>query len=138
MHVERRPDRSPEVLETRLRALPPPALPVDLKARLLARIPMRRPILWRRAAVVGALAAACLLAVVAWPKRDDSQRLTGRPDSAPSRQANARPKDDGGRVAVRAEIPGVREGPQLPPFTWPLQGTSPLREATAIPADLLD
>ena len=72
MHPQKRPgpDRSPEGLEARLRALPPPPVPAELEARLLAAIPAprrRRPI-W--AGVVGVLAAACLLAALAWRGRD--------------------------------------------------------------------
>jgi WD40 repeat protein len=75
MHSERRPkpDRSPESLEARLRALPRPHVPAGLEARLLATIPADRPIPRRRRAAwigaVGTLAAACLLAVLVWPRR---------------------------------------------------------------------
>src|SRR5947207_2007566 len=68
------PGRSSESLEARLRALPQPPVPADLEARLLAAIPPARPAPRRRwavwAGVAGALAAACLLAVLAWRGRD--------------------------------------------------------------------
>ncbi|HEY7159159.1 MAG TPA: Wzz/FepE/Etk N-terminal domain-containing protein, partial [Gemmataceae bacterium] len=63
MHPERRPspDRSPEGLEARLRALPPPPVPAELEARLLATIPAKLPAPRRRwpmwVSVVGALAS---------------------------------------------------------------------------------
>jgi len=77
MHPERRPNagRSPESLEARLRALPQPPVPADLEARLLATIPAAILIPQRRWGVwvgaLGALAAACLVVVLAWPGRDD-------------------------------------------------------------------
>jgi hypothetical protein len=76
MYSDGRPntDRSPESLEARLRALPQPPVPADLEARLLATIPGKTPIPQRRWGVwvgaVAASAAACLLAVLAWPGRD--------------------------------------------------------------------
>src|SRR4051794_27832534 len=76
MHPEQQPNPSPslEALEARLRALPAPPAPADLEARLLARIPAKKPAKpWRRAAwigIVGALAAACLLAALVWPQHD--------------------------------------------------------------------
>src|SRR5216683_5851927 len=81
-------DRSAESLEARLRALPPPPVPSDLEARLLAAIPASAPSAVRRsqllprrwlvwAGVGGALAAASLLVVLFWPKssREDLNRI---------------------------------------------------------------
>ena len=74
------PDRSPDSLESRLRALPRPPVPADLEARILAAGPARasnampRPARasrrWHLAVGVAAslaVAAACLLALRSWP-----------------------------------------------------------------------
>src|SRR5438093_12334554 len=92
MPPERSEKPGPESLEGRLRRLPPPPVPADLEARLLAAIPAGvssraesgiasaprvlpaltqpgSPGRWVRwAGGVSALAAACLLIVLAWPK----------------------------------------------------------------------
>jgi hypothetical protein len=144
MHPERRPnpERSPEALEARLRALPPPPVPAGLEARLLAAIPVATPVPRRRRAVwvgaAGALAAACLLAVLAWPGRDGENPFPSPPTSAAPRQVTPRPPDDSAGLAARLEARRVLDGAELSPFTWPLQETSPLRASTSIPPDLLD
>ena len=76
-----KPDGSPESLEARLRALPQPPVPAGLEARLLAAIPAKMPAPRQRWAVrvgvvsaVGEVAAACLLAVLAWPPRETRNR----------------------------------------------------------------
>ncbi len=112
MHRERRP----EALADRLRELPPPAVPADLEARLLAGIPApgRRS---RRGWAVGAcaVAAACLLVVLAWPRAGH-----------PLRQGDA-------------VLPTGRLAQQTAEeFTWPLDGTEPVGVPTSIPADLFD
>ena len=116
MPFQRRPnsDRSPESLEARLRALPQPPVPGDLKARILAAVPARRshddelPRLvrsasrrWRLAIWAGAsvaAAAACLLAVRFWPEPNDQHAVPVRaanPGSTRSAsQATPRPRSD--------------------------------------------
>ncbi|HEV2945773.1 MAG TPA: hypothetical protein VGX70_00260 [Gemmataceae bacterium] len=132
-------DRSLESLEARLRALPRPPVPGDLETRLLSAIPVelprweqvsysrrRRWIVW--AGLAGALAAACLLIVLSWPRSDGSKievvkhdrGTPGNPDPPPVRE-------------VRQDF-----GPGLGTFTWPLEEDSPMLASTAIPPDLLD
>lgn len=68
--------RSDDPLETRLRTLPPPAVPEDLEARLLAAIPTHvtaRPRWPTRLALIAASAAAVLLVVLRWPQPDDKK-----------------------------------------------------------------
>src|SRR5262245_53133901 len=127
MHPERRPDpdRSPESLEARLRALTQPPVPIGLEARLLATIPAGMPIPQRRRAgwvgLVGALAAACLLAVLAWPRRQDNNPGPSPPTNESARQVTPRPPDDSDDVAAWREARRVLEGGEPPPFTWPLE-----------------
>jgi ferric-dicitrate binding protein FerR (iron transport regulator) len=143
MHPERRPnrDRSPEALEARLRALPQPLVPADLEARLLANIPRVLPIPRRRwgvwAGAVGALAAACLLAVLAWSARDGKN---SDPSSGPGQsatQVTPRPLDDSANITWRQARRDLDEA-EMSTFTWPLPETSPIRLLTSIPPDLLD
>jgi hypothetical protein len=142
MQSERRPnpDRSAEALEARLRGLPPPPIPAGLEARLLAVIPAARrtsPRLAVRVLLVGALAAACLLVVLAWQSR--GRRV---PDPSPAKQHSAqrvipRPLDNDASIAAW-QSRQVLDDPKMPPFAWPLEETWPIRAATSIPPDLLN
>ncbi len=143
MHPERRPnpERSPEALEARLRALPRPPVPAGLEARLLAAIPAERPVVRRRAirfVAAGALAAACLLAVLAWPRRDGEKSIPSLPTGESVRQVITRPPDDGAGVPTWREARRVLDGAEMPPFTWPIEETSPIAVSTSLPPDLLD
>jgi hypothetical protein len=130
------PDRSPEALEVRLRALPPPTVPADLEARLLAAIPPQRPLpQWRSVvwvSVVGALAAACLLVVLAWQGRGVKAPVPIPEKNEFARKAPTRPQDDPAGIAAWLE------GTETPTFTWPLEETSPTTASISIPPDLLD
>jgi hypothetical protein len=141
MHPERRPnpDRSPEALEARLRALPPPPVPADLEARLLAAIPAKRPSARRWAVwagVVGALAAACLLAVLGWPRRPARAPVPGPETRESAHKVPPRPAEEDGIAALR-EARRVEDGGEPAPFTWPLDET-PVGVSTSIPPELFD
>ena len=169
MPVEKYPNADrPESLEAQLRALPPPPVPADLEARLLAAIPAELPaarrrgtgwVGFRRGAAwgVGAVAAACLLVVLLWPKRDrkepipEASGVASAPEasgvaSAPRdpvapapgvRKEITQPPDQS--LAVRLQAQRTLDETALPPFTWPVQeAATPVTIATTIPADLLD
>jgi hypothetical protein len=144
MHPERRPntDRSPEALEARLLALPQPAVPADLEARLLAGIPVETLFPRRRwvvrVGVIGALAAACLLAVLAWRWRDGKDKFPAPHSNESAHKETPRPPDDSDGTAPLREYHRVLDGGDMPAFTWPLAETSPLTVLTSIPPDLLD
>ena len=154
-----KPDGSPESLEARLRALPQPPVPAGLEARLLAAIPAKMPAPRQRRAVrvgvvsaVGAVAAACLLAVLAWPPARDEKPIPTHgtvetvqhvtvPNSATSEaahQAAPAPTDDSAGLSAWRDARRVLNGAELPPFNWPLQESSPMRATISIPPDLLD
>jgi hypothetical protein len=143
MHPEELPnlDRSLESLESRLRALPPPAVPAGLEARLLAAIPACLPAPRRRwVARVGAaaLAAAGLLAVLAWLGRDGNNVVIGPPSSHPTAKITPRPPEDADGIAILLQALRDLDEADPPTFTWPLPPTPPLTLAPSIPADLLD
>src|SRR5438445_9347978 len=103
MHPQRRPnlDRSPEVLEGRLRALPQPPVPAELEARLLATIPPPTSIPQRRwpvrvalTGLVGPLAAASLLPVLAWTWGNGKNRILTPPTAESASHKTPRPPDD--------------------------------------------
>src|SRR5262245_6054869 len=124
MHRERNlnPDRSAESLEARLRALPSPPVPADLEGRLLAAVPAPRPVTRRRWAVwvgiMGALAAACLLAVLAWLGRD-GKTPGSNPATAPAaRQETPRTPDDSDNVAAWQKARRGLGVAGMPAFAW--------------------
>jgi hypothetical protein len=141
MHPERRPNpgRSPEPLEARLRALPRLPVPAGLEARLLAAVPAARPAPRRRwgvwAGVAGALVAACLLAVLAWPKGDG--KGPGPEVSVPTPRVTPRPTDDSADLAALLKARRDLDEAETTPFSWPLPETPPVT-AASIPPDLLD
>jgi len=112
-------------------------VPADLEARLLAAIPPQRLLpRWRRSvvwvSVAGALAAACLLAVLAWQGRNAKDPVPGPEKNEFVRKVIPRPQDDPVGIA------GWLEGAETPTFTWPLEETSPITASLSIPPDLLD
>jgi hypothetical protein len=112
-------------------------VPAGLEARLLAAVPVATPAPRRRwgvwAGVVGAVAAACLLAALAWPKRDGKS-----PEPiVPAAQVTPRPPDDSANIAALLKARRDLDEAETTPFTWPLPETSPIA-AASIPPDLLD
>src|SRR5712692_2888436 len=154
MPPERSEKPGPESLEARLRCLPPPPVPTDLESKLLAAIPapLSSPLHKIRASASGvasaprvlpaltqpgspgrwvrliggvsALAAACLLIVLAWPKSDGQK---SKPDPQKNHLAAA-----GSTNPVSPQSPQdtpwlqARRAPddlKLAPFTWPIEET---------------
>jgi hypothetical protein len=144
MHPEELPnlDRSLDSLEARLRALPPPPVPAGLEARLLAATPARLPTPRRRwgarAIAVAGLAAAGLLAILAWPGRDGNNVIIGPPTSQTAAKVSPRPTEEPNSMAALLKAQRDLDEADPPSFTWPLPPTPPLTLSTATPADLLD
>src|SRR6266536_5015387 len=146
MHPGRCPsqDGSPESLEARLRALPAPPVPAELEARRLVAIPAsphsplagegtKRGRRW--VGVVGVLAAACLLAVLAWLGRDATKPAPSPPTRESTHQVAPQPPDDVPRISALREARRASDEAEMPAFTWPLEETSPLTVLTSIPPD---
>jgi hypothetical protein len=158
MRPEKRlnPERSPDSLEARLRALSQPPIPADLEARLLATIPAEGPIpkppsplsapegegrrgrwaVW--AGVVGAMAAACLLAFLAWPRRDGKPPVSSPGKTESAHQDTSPPPDASAGIAALLQARRDLVEAETPTFTWPLPEASPIGLSTSIPADLFD
>ena len=118
------PESSPDALENRLRALRPPPAPDGLEARLLAAIPAAQPNARRWPVVVGAavaVAAACLIAVVAWLRHDKSIPELPQPEVIHELSPQSFPDPAG-----------------LAAFSWPLEESPRLSRLTSAPLDLLD
>lgn len=142
-------DWSPELVEARLRALPPPPVPSDLEARLLAAIP--NEVAWRAGlprlprprwtifvGLAGAMAAAAFFVVLLWPKRDggDPDRNNG---TIQFTEKDAPPASDD--PAADAPLRLARRGPDenaLQPFIWPIQEAKPLTASLSTRFDLPD
>jgi hypothetical protein len=128
-------------MEERLRALPQPGVPAGLEARLLATIPKKSSIRWRPWAVCvgpgGALAAACLLLMLAWPghNRLDPARSDGQ--SKTVHEVTPRSPADSARVAALSFARRDLDEAEPARFVWPLPETARTR-VTLIPADLLN
>jgi hypothetical protein len=142
VHPERRPkpDRVLEALGARLRGLPQPPVPVELEARLLATIPPPRPVPQRRwivrvrlASLAGALAAACLLAVLASAWRHLGNLVPRPPTTESVSHDPSRPSDDSVRNGP-AEARLVLDGAPSSSFAWPLENAL----TSFLPPDGLD
>jgi hypothetical protein len=86
----------------------------------------------------GALAAACLIAVLAGFWRDGMA-----PETSPATTASVRPlprhaPDDFAGTPAWPEIRRLVDGAETPTFHWPLPEASSTAPSTSIPPDLLD
>jgi hypothetical protein len=136
------PDRSPEALEARLRALPQPPVPAHLEALLLATVPGAKPISPRRRAVraivLGLASAACVMAVLARRPPHGKDHPTIPVPGEPAQQDVRRLAFESTSIAAWRVDPRLLDEEKLPAFTWPLDETAIPRASTSIPADLLD
>ena len=141
-----RPDREEELLSRLVfeagdpEVEPRPEHVAALRALLLARLgpPKAGRPLQARWLVLAGLAAACGLALLVWP-RGGGKSEAPRPSvpRAPE-QVAARPRPDASDAAAWRSVRRGLDVSQMPTYSWPLQGPSPLSAWTAIPPDLLD
>jgi hypothetical protein len=98
------------------------------------------------AGVIGVSAAACLVAVLAWPTSDiqnskpSIQITSGKNgDRTPKTNVSSPFLSDGSaRTNAWLETRHVLDGVEQPAPPWPLQESSPLGARKSIPADLLN
>ncbi|HKI19789.1 MAG TPA: hypothetical protein VKA15_18015 [Isosphaeraceae bacterium] len=81
-----------------------------------------------------ALAAACLLAVLAWPRRDAKNPVPSSPGGPTVDQVALRPSDVAHDVTPLREARRKLDEAELPPYVWPLEN----RLSASTPLDLLD
>jgi hypothetical protein len=159
MQSRRRPnsDRSLESLESRLRALPHPAVPRDLEGRILAAILARatashevprlarasrhrRLVVWTSASL--AMAAVCLLAVRFWPEAANQNTahivVANSETTEPVPQVTPRQPDNSRRILPCFEAQLDLDETETPTFTWPIREKSSLIVSTVLPPDLFD
>jgi hypothetical protein len=154
LHDQPNSDRSPQALGARLRALPPVPVPTGLEARLLSAIPpgmagehpnwsrrsrSRHLAVWAGAAV--ALAAACLLAVLLWPKPGDKSTpdMVVLPErSATSHRLKLPRQGDSASITPWLEVRRGLDGAEVPAFSWPIEAESRVMVSLRIPSDLFD
>ena len=165
MPPERSEKPGPESLEARLRRLPPPPVPADLESKLRAAIPtpVSFPVDKFRASAsrvlpaltqpgspgswvrwiggVSALAAACLLIVLAWPKGEGQKQVkdpkkNGVAAIDPPNPIS--PRSPQGTATPWLQARRAPDDLKLAPFTWPIEETRPMTVASSIPSDLLD
>jgi len=95
----------------------------------------------RRAAwvgVAGALAAACVVAGLAWSTRDSKAPGPSPGTSGTAQQVTLRAPDDFASVPAWPGARRVVGGAEMPTFHWPLPETSPITLSTSIAPDWLD
>jgi hypothetical protein len=141
-----------ESLEAELRALPQPAVPGDLEARILAAAPARarteaprvvgraRRVLW---ATVLAAAAACVLLAIRWrPHAADRQSdSVVQSNSVPTKLdqlATPRPPREAQRFPRWFEAQADTDDSEITPFAWPVRESTPVMASTAGGSELFD
>jgi hypothetical protein len=119
---------------------PRPEHVAGLRARLLDRLgPPRSARPWRTRLLIGSgLAAACILAVLAWSRRHVNHPVASRDASQSAPQVTHRPPDDSSRNAALPEVRRGLDGMENVTFNWPLQETVCLMVSSPISPDLLD
>ena len=119
---------------------PRPEHVADLRALILDRLgpPRSDRLMKPRWLVISGLAAACLLAVLAWPRGDGKDPIPGSSGRQSPDEIAPRPRQDLAGIAAWRNVRRDLDVSEMPAFTWPLQKSSPRSVLTLIPPDLLD
>jgi hypothetical protein len=148
-----KPDPSLEALAARLRALPEPPMPANLEARLLAAVSTLRPAhvtsvaasaaanrqgWFAVACAVGAIAAACLVAILITGKPDNSLVTQTTPVDLHSVSNAFSTADELGGISLSPVDRRILQGAGLSTFRWPVGRIPSAGDAHSIPRDLLD
>jgi hypothetical protein len=119
---------------------PRPEHVAELRARIHDNLGPPRADRWSRTLwlVVSGLAAACLAAVLAWPRGDGNAWVRGSSAGQASVGIAPAPREDSPGVAA---WPNIRRGldlSQMPAFSWPVEQSPRLSGLASIPPDLVD
>jgi hypothetical protein len=119
---------------------PRPEHVADLRALILSRLgpPRTERPSRTRWLVVSGLAAAGLVAVLAWPRGDGQNRVPGSSGQRSPDPITPRPRQDPTSIAAWGNVRRGLDLSEMPDFSWPLQESSRLSRLSSIPADLLD
>jgi hypothetical protein len=119
---------------------PRPEHVADLRALIHDRLgpPRANRPLRARWLIVAGLAAACCLALLVWPRGDDSHPSMYPPRRQPPDKTAGRSQQDPDGLATWPDIRRGLDVSRLPAFAWPIQQSSPHSVLTQIPPDLLD
>jgi hypothetical protein len=119
---------------------PRPEHVADLRALILDRLgpprterPSRTPWL-----VASGLAAACLVAVLAWPRGDGKNPLPGFSGQPSSTPITPRSREGPTSLAAWGNVRRGLDLSKMPAFSWPLEESPRLSRLTTVPTDLLD
>jgi hypothetical protein len=119
---------------------PRPEHVADLRALILDRL--GPPRLYRPSRtgwlVVSGAAAACLVAVLAWPRGDSKNPVPGVSGQQSSGAITPRPRQDPRSVAAWGNVRRGLDLSDMPAFSWPLEESSRPSRLSPIPPDLLD
>jgi hypothetical protein len=119
---------------------PRPEHVADLRALILSRLgPPRTD--WpsgTRWLLVSGLAAACLVAALAWPRGDRMDRVPGLPGQPSPEPIAPRARQAPASIASWANVRRGLNLSEMPDYSWPLQESSHLSRLTSVPADLLE
>ena len=119
---------------------PRPEHVADLRALILDRLgpPRAHRRSTTRWLVVSGLAAACLVAVLAWPRGDGKNPVPGFSGQPSSDPMSPRPREDPTSVAAWGNVRRGLNLSEIPAFSWPLEESSRVSKLTSVPPDLLD
>jgi hypothetical protein len=119
---------------------PRPEHVADLRALILDRLgpPRAHRPSRTRWLVVSGLAAACLVAVLAWPRGEGKNPVPGFSGLPSSDPITPRPRQAPTSVAAWGNVRRGLDLSEMPAFSWPLQESSCFSKLTSIPPDLLD
>jgi hypothetical protein len=111
----------------------------ELDGELLSA-PIVRPRRSRRWAVwcgvAGALAAACVLAILAWPRKGVKDPLPSPRANEMAQHGNGAPADSDNLATWRQSRQAIEDAEVS--FRWPLPEPAPVRVGVSIPSDLFD
>jgi hypothetical protein len=119
---------------------PRPEHVAHLRTLILDRLgPPRNDWAWRtRGLVASGLAAACLLAVLAWPRGDGTNPVPDSSGKQSSDPITPRPRLEPTSVAAWGNVRRGLNLSEIPPYSWPLPKPSRHSRLASIPPDLLD